>query len=270
MNEQERKQHIRNTFDTVSPGYENPGLRFFEHAAAALPEVFGLRGDEQVLDVACGTGQAARALARSLPRGRVTGVDFSDGMLSQARAKAAALNNIEFHAMDMQAMTFAPRSFDAANCSFGLFFVEDMIGLLRDIAARVRPGGSVVATSFYDTAFAELAELFFARLEKFGIERPPVGWKRISTEARGAELFGAAGLPDMRAQRRSVGYFLRDANEWWDVIWFAGFRGLVNQLKPDALTEFKREHLADIQQRATADGIWLDVDVLYFKATVRG
>jgi ubiquinone/menaquinone biosynthesis C-methylase UbiE len=265
MDEQERKQLIKATFNTVAPGYDNPGLAFFARAAAVLPEFFNFRGDERVLDVATGTGQAARALARHVPRGRVTGVDFSAGMLGRAREHAAQqqLHNIEFREMDMQAMAFAPRSFDAANCSFGLFFVEDMEGLLRHIAAQVRPGGAVVACSFYDTSFLPLGDLFFERLEKFGIQRPPVGWKRICTEEMGMDLFRRAGLASVRAERRDLSYTLRDAEQWWDIIWYAGFRGLVNQLAPDALTEFKREHLDDIGRHATRDGIPLSVQIVF-------
>lgn len=272
MNDTERKQHIQKTFDTVAPGYDRPALRFFANAAAVLPELFKFRGDEQVLDVATGTGQAARALACHVPRGRVTGVDFSEGMLAQARTHAAAqnLSNTEFLFMDMQAMTFASRRFDAANCSFGLFFVEDMDGLLRHIAAQVKPGGTVLACSFYDTSFEPLSDLFFDRLEKFGIARPPVAWKRIASEEKGAALFKRAGLIDVHAQRRDLGYHLRNAEEWWDIIWFAGFRGLVNQLAPDALTEFKREHLAEIGARSTAEGLKLDVEIVFTQGRVAG
>ncbi len=263
---------IQATFNTVAPGYDNPGLAFFARSAAVLPELFRFRGDEHVLDVATGTGQAARAIASHLPRGHVTGIDFSEGMLARAREHAAAqkLSNITWAAMDMQAMTFAPRTFDAANCSFGVFFVEDMIGLVKGIATQVKPGGTVTACSFYDTSFLPLSDLFFERLETFGIERPPVGWKRVATEQKGIELFQQAGLTDVRAERRDLSYSLRDADQWWDIIWYAGFRGLVNQLAPDALTRFKQEHLEDIASRAHAGGIPLSVEIVFMQGRVAG
>lgn len=270
MDEQERKQHIQKTFDTVAQGYDRPALRFFANAAAVLPEIFQFQGDEQVLDVATGTGQAARALACHVPRGQVTGVDFSQGMLAQAREHAAAqnLSNTEFILMDMQAMRFAPRRFDAANCSFGLFFVEDMHGLLKHISAQVKPGGRVLGCSFYDTSFEPMSDLFFNRLEEFGIARPPVAWKRMASEEKCTALFTAAGLTEVSAQRRDLGYQLRNADEWWDIIWFAGFRGLVNQLAPDALTEFKRVHLAEVNARCTAEGLKLNVEIVFTQGRV--
>jgi len=81
-----------------------------------------------VLDVACGTGNAALAIAKFLPTGRVTAVDFSSGMLDKARHKAALLDvrNVEFMERDMQNLNFRDGLFDVAVCAFGIFFVEDI------------------------------------------------------------------------------------------------------------------------------------------------
>ena len=67
MNEQEMKLNSQKTFDTVSPGYDNSALRFFEYAAQGLPAIFDFRGNERVLDVASGTGTPAAAIAPHVP-----------------------------------------------------------------------------------------------------------------------------------------------------------------------------------------------------------
>ena len=90
MDEQQRKQQIKNTFNTVSEGYDNQALRFFMNSAHQLPAIFGFKGNEHILDVATGTGIAALELARAVPQGKVTGIDFSEGMLTQARSKASS------------------------------------------------------------------------------------------------------------------------------------------------------------------------------------
>jgi ubiquinone/menaquinone biosynthesis C-methylase UbiE len=106
MDEQQLKTMLIETFNTVSEGYDDRALRFFPESAKNMAALLHLRGDEHVLDVACGTGNAALAIAPLLPRGRVTAVDFSAGMLAQARRKAETLKlaNIEFRA-DMQNRT---------------------------------------------------------------------------------------------------------------------------------------------------------------------
>ena len=60
-----------------------------------------------------------------------------------------------------------------------------------------------------------------------------------------------------------MGYFLDSAEEWWDVIWNAGFRRLVGQLTPSDQERFRKEHLEEVAALATAKGIWLDVGVLF-------
>ncbi len=265
MDEEERKSKIRETFNTVSDGYDKRALRFFADSANQLATYLSLEGDEQLLDVATGTGSNALVLARHLPSGHVTGIDFSEGMLKQARTKAnlAAIQNVEFVEMDMQRLSFPDNQFDVATCAFGIFFVEDMESQLRKISSKVKSNGKVAITSFYDNAFLPLAELFFGRLALYGIERPPLSWKRVATAEKMTALFENASLRQITVRRKNIGYYLRSADEWWDVIWYAGFRSLVNQLSPPQLERFKEEHLAEIQKLATDEGIWLDVEVLY-------
>lgn len=268
MDATELKESVRRTFDTVAEGYDNPALRFFANAASLLPGVFGFDGDERVLDVACGTGTPAMAMAAHVPRGKITAVDFSAAMLDRARAKAVAQgrDNIEFARMDMTDMAFAQASFDAANCSFGLFFIEDMPALLRHIASKVKPGGTIVTTHFHQGSFAPLAEMFYRRLEDYGVNAPPVRWERVDSEQKNHALCAAAGLQAATTQRCNVGYALRDVHEWWNVVWFAGFRGLLTRLAPQQLESFKAEHLADVTNALRGEDLALNVEVIVTRA----
>jgi len=256
---------LKETFNTVSGGYDNKALRFFPESARHLAASLVLKGNEQVLDVATGTGHAALALAARVPRGRVTGVDFSSGMLDQARNKAASMNirNVEFLERDMQSLGFSANRFDAAVCAFGIFFVDNMDSTLMHIAEAVRPGGQVAISGFQENYFHPLKDLMVNRLAGFGVQPPPQTWKRIATEAGCRELFEKAGLGDVRVEQRNVGYFLDNAKEWWDVVWNAGFRRMVGQLTPADQERFRREHLQEVVALTTKDGIWLDVGVLF-------
>lgn len=261
--EQQKKEAIRNTFNTVANAYGKGACRFFHQAGEYMANSLPLQGHEQILDIASGTGAAAIPLARRVPKGKVTAVDFSKGMLSQAkhRAEQEKLFNLDFQIHDMTAMPFAEQHFDHANCAFGLFFVEDMSQLLSHIGSKIKSGGSVTISGFCGDSFMPQATLIMNKLQEYGIEIPDqrFGWKRMAEPEQLQELFTTAGLNKVEIIRKSLGYYT-DANGWWDVVWNAGFRGLVAQLG-DRLEEFKREHLKDVESLQSDQGLWLEVDV---------
>jgi ubiquinone/menaquinone biosynthesis C-methylase UbiE len=259
-----QQQIIKSTFEAVADSYDHPVLRFFGAGAEHLADRLALRGDEEVLDVACGTGHVTLALARRLPHGRVTAADFSPRMLAQARGKLAAAGqaNVELVERDMQALGWQAR-FDAAVCAFGIFFVDDMDAQLRRIAETVKPGGRIMISNFAADYMDPLRALMLARLRQFGRETPPLPWLRIAHEAGCRALFAQAGLHDIAVEQRDLGYFLADADEWWNVIWNAGFRRLVLNLAPAEQEPFKQQHLAEIGALRTAEGIRMPVPALF-------
>lgn len=264
-NEQEIKEFFKNTFNTVAEGYDNSALRFFAESGARLPAYLDLRGDEHVLDVATGTGATAMAVAAALPAGRVTGIDFSENMLARARRKFAdgGLVNVDLREMDMQQITFPDRYFDAATCAFALFFIEDMQEQLRHVAAKVKKGGKVAITSFAETSFSPPVEVFFACLERYGITPPTMTWKRVATPEQCAALFAGAGLQNVTVDQVECGYFLNSPEEWWQIVWNGGFRGLVQQMEDDERRRFKAEHLAELAGLASGEGIRMEMGIIY-------
>ncbi len=272
MNEQQQQQMktmLKETFDAVSGGYDSRSLRFFPASAGHMAALLDLKGDERVLDVACGTGHASLALAARLQKGHITAVDLSPGMLGQARKKAAALNirNIGFVERDMQELGFPAGTFDIAVCAFGIFFVLDMETQLAHIASMVRPGGRVMISSFQEGYFQPLRDRLFARIAEYGVQDQPQAWKRIANEAGCRQLFETAKLTNIRVEQKNVGYYLSNAEEWWDIVWNAGFRRLVARLSAEDQERFKREHLEEIDALGTDKGIWLDAGVLYTAGT---
>lgn len=266
MEDGKRKEFIKNTFNTVAMGYDNPALRFFKKSAALIPQYFNFIGNEHVLDVATGTGNAAINLAKALTTGNVVGVDMSEGMLAEAKDKAELnkLNNIEFIAMDMTNLTFPGDQFDGINCSYGLFFLEDMHSLLDHLVQKLKPGGKFVSCCFTENSFQPQTDLFFERIQQYGVEIPEsVGFKRLASSEKSTALYQSAHLKNIKTFQHDVGCIQKDAKEWWDVVWYAGFRGFVNQLSENDLEKFKQEHLAEISALSTDEGIPFEVGVIF-------
>lgn len=101
---------------------------------------------DRVLDVACGTGVVARAVApRVAPTGTVSGLDLNPAMLAVARRIAPS---IHWQHGDVSAMPFAADAFDVVTCQAGIFFFPDPTAGLGEIARVTRPGGRVVVQAF--------------------------------------------------------------------------------------------------------------------------
>jgi ubiquinone/menaquinone biosynthesis C-methylase UbiE len=266
-----QKNTIQETFNNVADVYDSKELRFFTDSAKYLASIIPLRGHESVIDIATGTGNAALAVASHVPRGNVTGIDFSGGMLEQARKKAFAANikNTEFIEMDMQSIDFPPATFDAAICAFGIFFVEDMDTLLSRIVKIIKPGGVIAICNFHESYFNPLRTMMADRLAQYNVPMPQQAWINIATETGCRKLFENAGITDIRVEHKNMGYFLADENEWWNVIWNAGFRMRVSQLKPVDLERFRQEHLKEVSALKSQDGLWLDIGVLYTTGRVK-
>ncbi len=266
----QRKQAIQTTFDTVAPGYEQPATAFFARTAERMLDQLALAPNARLLDVCTGTGMVSLRAAAALTDGTVTGVDLSAGMLAQARnrAQALGLGNIAFRQMDMEALAFDAGEFDAATCSFGLFFVDDMAPCLRGIARTVRPGGQVAISTFAGNAFEPMSSLFLRRIEAFGVETRPASWLRLSTESALRELFAAAGLPEVSVRLEPLGYPI-SVDDWWDIVWNAGYRGYLQALSEAGLAAFRQQHLAEVEaQFAGRGGGWLDVGTMIAVAAV--
>jgi SAM-dependent methyltransferase len=134
-----------------------------EQEVAFLVDALGLEAGQSVLDVGCGPGRHALALAR---RGlRVTGLDASPEFIALATA-AAARDGLpaEFAVLDVRDLADGGR-FDAAIClcqgGFGLLGGRDDVDVFARIVAAVRPGGGLAVSAFsvlYATRFLEAGE----------------------------------------------------------------------------------------------------------------
>ncbi len=127
---------------TVIPGYE----QLFPATLAVLRQRVGERA--RVLVVGCGTGQEVAAFAPREPGWTVTAVDPSPVMIEATRQVARDLSVLDRVTLVQGLVSdLDDTGFDAATVINVMHFLADdgaKAGLMRDVAMRVRPGGSVV------------------------------------------------------------------------------------------------------------------------------
>jgi ubiquinone/menaquinone biosynthesis C-methylase UbiE len=101
-----------------------------------------------VLDLACGTGVAARIAAKTLgPGGKVVGIDRSAPMLSVARSLEPVQGaQVRWRLGDAEALHLPNDSFDVVLCHQGFQFFPDRLKAAVEIARVLRPGGRLALT----------------------------------------------------------------------------------------------------------------------------
>jgi ubiquinone/menaquinone biosynthesis C-methylase UbiE len=167
---------VEGGYDRLAPKFDYTPFRTPEGLLdATIRELAGLGPFTHGLDVCCGTGAGLRVL-RSSCRGRVTGVDFSAGMLARARA---AHPDAALVRADARALPFAEH-FELA-VSFGAlghFLPAERPALFAGVHRALRPGGLFafpVGAATRRTSVAYWAALGFdaAMRVRNAVWRPP-------------------------------------------------------------------------------------------------
>jgi len=120
-------------------------------------DAMGIDSAASVLDLGCGSGVVARAIARRKGfAGRVTGIDRSPYLIGAATRFAqqeGVERVVEFRTGDSHTLALRDAAFDAAVAHTLLSHVEDPLGVMSEIARKVRRGGKV---AIFDGDYASL------------------------------------------------------------------------------------------------------------------
>jgi len=136
---QEKATAVRSMFDAIAGRYDlvNRVMTFGLDVAwrrRAVRELH-LPGGSLVFDLACGTGDLCRELARQ--HHRAVGFDFAAGMLAAARTGAPLVQ------ADVLRLPVRDASADGVTCGFALRNVVSLEAFAAELGRVVRPGGAI-------------------------------------------------------------------------------------------------------------------------------
>jgi len=158
VDEREKSQRVRGVFDSVAGKYDlmNDLMSLGLHRAwkAYAVAVAAPKAGEQVLDVAGGTGDLARALAREVgPRGMVVHTDINQAMLRAGRERLLDEGLVLPTVLcDAERLPFQSGRFDLVTVAFGLRNMTHKDLALSEMNRVLRPGGRLLVLEFSKVA----------------------------------------------------------------------------------------------------------------------
>jgi SAM-dependent methyltransferase len=161
----------------------------------------GVGRGEDVLDVACGTGNAA--LRAALAGGHVVGVDLTPELFEAGRRLAAEAGvEIRWDEGDAEDLPYADESFDVVLSTFGVMFAPRHRVAATELARVLRPGGRLCVTAWTPEG---LQRTFFRLMGDYApampaAVEPPLGW---GSEEHVRDIFAGTGLT-LEFDRESV------------------------------------------------------------------
>jgi len=162
-------------------------------------EAARIKSGQRVVDVACGTGVLALAVAdRVGPQGSTIGFDINQGMLDVARKKAP---KIEWRQAPAEALPLDDSSVDRVVSQFGLMYFDDRQRALCEMMRVLRPGGTM-AVAVWDKlenspGYAAEDRLFQRLLGDEAADEVPYS---LGDQNILRQLFADAGISDVNIE----------------------------------------------------------------------
>ncbi|HEY0549693.1 MAG TPA: bifunctional demethylmenaquinone methyltransferase/2-methoxy-6-polyprenyl-1,4-benzoquinol methylase UbiE [Verrucomicrobiae bacterium] len=165
---EQRGEKVQDLFSRVAPRYDliNDLQSFGLHRRwkQMLVNLAQVKPNDAALDICCGTGDIAFALARA--GAHVTAVDFSEPMLNVAKARARrdGFPRVDFQRGDAQQLSFSAGAFDIVTVGYGLRNLPNWKAGLAEMHRVARAGARLLVLEFGKPDNAAWRTLYFAYL----------------------------------------------------------------------------------------------------------
>jgi SAM-dependent methyltransferase len=226
--------------------------RYSPALAEALVDFAGVEPGMRALDVGCGPGALAGALAQRLGPENVAAADPSEPFVEACRARVPGAEVVVAHA---EALPFAEGTFDAVLSQLVVNFMDDAEQGVREMARVARPRG-VVASCVWDyRGEMTLLRAFWDAARDVEPERAAAADEgvtmRWSGEGELAELWRSSGLDGVRFAPLVVRADYEDFEDlWWPLPTGVGPAGAFTK----ALDEARRGDLREALRRRLGVG----------------
>lgn len=163
-NGQEKSVYVQDKFSVIAARYDlfNDIITQWMHRywKRFLVSKAGLTPGDSALDICCGTGDISQRLEQAVGHsGRVTGLDFSSGMLHVAQSRSTR-SEIGFVQGDAMMLPCKSSSQDAVTVGFGLRNLVDIDACLSEVLRVLKPGGRFLSLDMGKVSIPVVKSLF--------------------------------------------------------------------------------------------------------------
>jgi ubiquinone/menaquinone biosynthesis C-methylase UbiE len=201
----------------------------------------GIKEDDRVLDVGCGTGSLTFTIAATTRASKIVGIDPSIGYLEYARANNTN-PHVTFEVGDAQKLPYDDGSFDCCVSSLMIQFVPDAQEAVKEMRRVTRAGGSVATCMWDSSGGMELGERFWKAAMAVDPEtkRPESG--RYGSPSALSELWTATGLKNVETKALVIPMTFSSFEDFWRI-----YSNTQGPPKPyiNSLSEDRRQALKD-------------------------
>jgi len=260
-------ENLRWVFNTIHDTYDY--VKTLKGPAERLPYYANLVPGQSVLDIGCGTGWCTIAAANLLDhKGKIVGVDIADNLLELARNKSvsAGISNVEYFVGNAEDLDFTDNSFDVVLSSLVIFFLNDINKALSEWCRVLKPGGTVVISSFGE--YYNQQPIMQMLMDKFAqyegsprIDDNPGDTTNSNENYR--TLLHNNGFDNIVVSEEQMGFYLPDADAFWQELTSTPYRLRISRFPSDIQKKFKEEYLLDVSALQTNKGIWIDVPIIF-------
>jgi len=246
-NNSDFKDKIENTFDDISPVYDEMHEEWMKYSTRIILNEIKLPENPVCLDIACGTGLSTFQLAEACRgKGTIYGIDISEKMLDEANGalQRQGLGNISFMKMDAENIEFPDSTFDLVLSTMSLTFFPDKQKALSEMHRVLKPGGQFALTYPAGPYHREVFDIAYTVASRHP-ELP--GFLKAVEDVRGCflgldesvDLLNRVGLRLTNIYGRysigyvSFGWLVSDQGLWWSI-----FRQV---LPPEAVSVIRSE-----------------------------
>ena len=135
---------VRRKYNIVARLYDKVLPLYTRKTIGLAVEAVSLRGEEQLLDIGCGTGELEKALLQTKPKLNIFGVDLSEDMLNIARKKLPNFPNITFQEGDILNIELPANFYDAVFSLSNLHYFPYPNLIFKKVSHLLKPKGLFV------------------------------------------------------------------------------------------------------------------------------